>query len=105
MDFRRGTHANPEDNCEYHNRMLVRSLARENKTPVVAIDAVHEGIPQAEGAKLDDAVFNGLAKRLELAEEARVLVIHNLKVEHGLMNGTQGVVKAIVCTRCAPEPR
>ena len=29
---------------------------------------------------------------LDLCEGARVLLTHNLAVEHGLMNGTQGVV-------------
>ena len=40
--------------------------------------------------------FNGLPAELEIAEEARVILIHNLAVELGLMNGTQGVVKQIV---------
>ena len=49
MDYRRATARNPEDNCEYHNRMLCRSLAREQKQPVIAFDAVHEGLGQVEG--------------------------------------------------------
>ena len=40
--------------------------------------------------------FNGLAAQVELVEEARVILIHNLAVEYGLMNGTQGVVKQMV---------
>ena len=48
MDFRRATTANPEDNCEYYNRMLNRALARERKEPVVAFSAVHDGITQTQ---------------------------------------------------------
>ena len=40
--------------------------------------------------------FNGLTHELELAEGARVILTHNLSVEHGLMNGRQGVVRQIV---------
>ena len=40
--------------------------------------------------------FSGLAPTLELSEGALVIVTHNLSVDHGLMNGTQGVVKQIV---------
>ena len=96
MDFRRTTATNPEANCEYHNRMLRRSLARENKQPVVAIEAVHAGISHAQGMKLDETAFNGLVARVEVSEEARMLIIHNIDVENGLMNGTQGTLKAIV---------
>ena len=96
MEFRRETAAHPEDNCEYYNRMLLRSLARQHKQPVVGIAAYHEGISHAEGQKLDDERFSGLAKHIELADEARVLITHNLHVEFGLMNGAQGVVKGIL---------
>ena len=88
MEFRRETAAHPEDNCEYYNRMLLRARARQQKQPVVAISALHEEISHAEGLKLDDERFSGLAKQLELAEEARVIT-HNLHVEFGLMNGAQ----------------
>ena len=46
--------------------------------------------------KLDESRFNGLAAQVELCEGARVILIHNLAVEFGLMNGTQGEVKQIV---------
>ena len=46
--------------------------------------------------KLGEERFNGLAAQVELVEEARVILIHNLAVEYGLMNGTQGIVKQIV---------
>ena len=46
--------------------------------------------------KLGEERFNGLAAQVELVEEARVILIHNLAVEYGLMNGTQGVVKQII---------
>ena len=96
MEFRRETAAHPEDNCEYYNRMLLRARARQQKQPVVGISAHHEGISHAEGQKLDDERFRGLARHLELAEEARVIITHNLHVEFGLMNGAQGTVKGIL---------
>ena len=46
--------------------------------------------------KIDESRFNGLAPHLELCEGARVILIHNLAVEFGLMNGTQGIVQQIV---------
>ena len=54
--------------------------------------------------KLDENRFNGLAPQLELCEQARVIQIHNLGVEFGLMNGTQGVVQQIVFAKgCHPR--
>ena len=46
--------------------------------------------------KLSEETFEGLAATLELSEHARVILTHNLCVQHGLMNGTQGVVRQIV---------
>ena len=40
--------------------------------------------------------FNGLANELEVAVGARVILISNLAVEHGLMNGTQGTILRII---------
>ena len=60
------------------------------------MDAEHEGIAQSEGMKLPEDRFNGLTSVLEVAEGARVILIHNLAVEYGLMNGTQGIIKEIV---------
>ena len=96
MDYRRATAANPEDNCDYYNRMLCRSLARERKQPVVAFDAIHEGISQTQGLAMEEAHFNGLASRLEISDEARILLTQNINPGVGLMNGTQAVVKKIV---------
>ena len=45
---------------------------------------------------MNDDVFRGLSKDLEVAEGARIILTHNLAVEQGLMNGTQGVIKEIV---------
>ena len=103
MEFRRETAAHPEDNCEYYNRMLLRARARQHKQPVVGISAHYEGISHAEGQKLDDERFSGLATHLELAEEARVIITHNLHVEFGLMNGAQGTVKGILFARNQPR--
>ena len=78
MESRRETSHNSDDNCEYYSRMLLRSLGRQHKQPVLAISAYHEGISHGEGCKLDDERFSGLAKNLELADEARVIITHNL---------------------------
>ena len=96
MDFRRTTEDNPEENCECYNKAYLRAMAHKDNLPVIRVDAEHDGIEQAEGLKLDESRFNGLAAQVELCEGARVILIHNLAVEFGLMNGTQGVVKQIV---------
>ena len=44
---------------------------------------------------MPDEKFMGLPKRLELAVGAPVLLLHNLAVEHGLVNGAQGVIRDI----------
>ena len=96
MDFRKETTKNPENNCTYYNKMCLRKLAVANKKPVMTIEAQHEGIAQTEGLKIDSERFNELGAVLEVAEEARVILIHNLHVAHGLMNGTQGTIKRVV---------
>ena len=75
--------------------MLCRSLARERKQPVVAFDAIHEGISQAQGLAMEESQFNGLASRVELSDEACVILTQNINPEVGLMNGTQAVVKRL----------
>ena len=64
--------------------------------PVIAFDAVHEGCSHEEGLAADETDFRGLSARLELAVGAPVLLLHNLAVEHGLINGSQGKVVEIV---------
>ena len=98
MEFRRTTEGNPEHNCDFFNRMKLRRLAQETNTSVARFVAVHEGIPHSDGLRLDAAVFSGLPADLELAEGALVIIILNLAVEHGLMNGTHGIVTKIVYT-------
>ena len=44
MDLRKDTDKNPEDNCNYYNRMQLRRHAKENDKPVVHFLATHEGI-------------------------------------------------------------
>ena len=63
--------------------------------PVIRFAARHEGMSDREAAELTPDEFN-LMPELELCEGARVLLTHILAVEHGLMNGTQGVVQQIV---------
>ena len=96
MDFRKATDDNPEENCEFYNKSFLRGMARRDGVPIVRIAAQHDGIAQDKGMKLPEERFSGLPSELELAEEARVILIHNLAVEHGLMNGTRGVLKEIV---------
>ena len=95
MDFRRITEGNPEDNCDYYNQQKLRSHAKEQHLTVVGFDALHENCSQQEGLEKEDNSFMGLPKRLELCVGAPVLLLHNLAVEHGLMNGSQGKVVEI----------
>ena len=96
MDFRRATDNNPEDNCEFYNKGYLRNMARTKNVPVIRFDALHEGVSQIEGLKIGEEAFQGLASTLEIAENARVILFHNLAVQHGLMNGTQGQIEQIV---------
>ena len=96
MEFRRTTEQNEEDNCEHYNRQRVRAYAKEERLPVIAFDAVHEGISQTRGLEAADEEFGGLSKRLELAIGCPVILTHNLSVDHGLINGSQGVVNEII---------
>ena len=81
MDFRRTTEENPEENCEAYNKAHLRAMAQQQKLPVIRIDAEHTGIAQEEGMKMGEERFNGVAAQVELVEEARVILIHNLAVE------------------------
>ena len=96
MEQRRQTDANPENNCERYNRSKLVHCARERTVPIVRFEAQHDGVRQEEGMAMDDQLFSGLSKNLEVSEHARVIITANLSVEHGLMNGTQGVVKQII---------
>ena len=69
------------------------------KVPVARFEALHDGIEHESGLKLDDSDFMDLPNILELAEEAPIIVILNLAIEHGIMNGTRGTVKGILYTK------
>ena len=71
-------------------------LSKDKDVPVARFNASYEGVTCEEGAKYDDGAFRGLVHQLELCEEAPVLLTENLWVQAGLMNGTRGVIKAIV---------
>ena len=80
-------------------------MAQKDNLPVIRIDATHTGTTQEEGVKMGEERFNGLAAQVELTEEVRAILIHNLAVEYGLMNGTQDIVKHIFFRdRTSPEP-
>ena len=99
MDYRRETKNNPENNATHYNRMKLRRHALKVKMPVARFEAHHEGIEHDAGLKLDDGDFRNLPNILELAEEAPVIVVLNLAIEHGIMNGTRGTVKEILYTK------
>ena len=109
MDFRRTTDSNPEHNCDFYNRMKLRSMATEARTSVARFASLHHNILQSEGLRLEATVFKGLPADLEIAEGALVLITLNLAVEHGLMNGTHGVVKKIIYSQgknpCCQDPQ
>jgi len=96
MDFRKDTAATAEGNCELYNRRQVRALARRQKVPVIAWDAWREGARSEDARLLDEERFNQLSARLELCAGANVLLIRNLRVPTGLLNGAQGTVVDIV---------
>ena len=96
MEFRCTTEANEEDNYEYYNRQRLRVMAKTRGVPVIAFDAVHDGKPQQDAMEIADASFSGLQRRLELAEGARIILTHNLSVEHGLINGSQGAIVSLL---------
>ena len=96
MDFRKESTKNPENNCTYYNRMQLRKLAADKRAPVMKIVAQHEGVDQREGLEIDAERFNQLEAVIEVAEEARIILVHNLHVAYGLMNGTQGTIKRVV---------
>ena len=97
MEFRReqGGVAADQDSCEAYNRRKLHALASEER-PIAKFTASYTGVTSAEGEDFDDELFNGLPHTLELCEGAPVIYLHNLWVAAGLMNGTRGIVRAIV---------
>ena len=55
MDFRRDTETNPEDNCNFFNRMRLRRHATEHKKQVAEFKAWHQGISEEAGAQIDES--------------------------------------------------
>ena len=72
---------------------------REINRPVAVIKAVHSG-PNAHKASSDDA--GGLDAVVHIATTARVMLIANLWVEAGLVNGALGTVVSICYENGAP---
>ena len=97
MELRRTTDNHEEEHCEFYNHQHLRAQAQKKaKDPAIAFDAVHEGTAQENGMTMRVELFNALPRRLELAVGAPVLLLHNLAVEHGFMNGSLGTVVDIV---------
>ena len=96
MEFRRTTEQNEEHNCEHYNRQRLRVMANTSGVPVFAFDALHDGKPHADAMHIDDGSFAGLQKHLEIAEGALVILTHNLAVELGLINGSQGKIVCVI---------
>ena len=55
MEFRKTTDASPEHNCDFFNRMKLRRLAQEKNTSVARFRALHGGIDNKEGLRLDSS--------------------------------------------------
>merc|ERR1712115_438797 len=56
------------------------------------------GVSQEEGMKLKPELFQNLDPTLELAVGSLVVITANLAVEHGIMNGTRGILREILYT-------
>ena len=63
---------------------------------MIAFDAFHEGVSQADGFAMDERQFNGLGASFELSEEALLFLTQSLKPEVGLMNGTRAIAKRVI---------
>ena len=97
MEFRKEREdEDPTGSCEAYNRRHLYMLAKETDVPVARIQAAHEGIDDEEGAALPEELFSGLTSVLEICEGAPIIYTHNLWVSAGLMNGTRGIIRAIV---------
>ena len=76
--------------------MRLRQHAKARGVPVAHFQASHAGTAQEDGMQIDDAFFKGLEKWMEIAQDSRVILTHNLIPEQGLMNGTQSNVKRVI---------
>jgi ATP-dependent DNA helicase PIF1 len=89
QEFKNAIHLYPTiEAVAEHNLMKLK----QNNQPITMIKAVHSGHNAAKDSS-DDA--GGLEPVLYLAHNARVMLISNLWVEAGLVNGAIGTVKAI----------
>ena len=100
MEFRKEReNDSANDSCEAYNRHQLYLLAKETNVPVARITAYHETTDKhthKELAALSEENFNGLPNEIDLCEGAPILYTHNLWVDAGLMNGTRGIIRAIV---------
>ena len=95
--FENALHLHPlKQSVAEHNALKLRQLGR----PVAAIKAIHSGT-NASKATTDDA--QGLEPIVHLSHGARVMLIANLWVEAGLVNGAMGTVHSI-CYRNGGPP-
>ena len=73
----------------------MEELSRRSGKPILSIRASHEKPKKAVDMRCEamrDDDFEGLKARLDLCEDARVLLTSNEWVEAGLMNGAMGRV-------------
>ena len=89
FEFENALHLHPlKQSVAEHNALKLRQLGR----PVAAIKAIHSGT-NASKATTDDA--QGLEPIVHLEHGARVVLIANLWVEAGLVNGAMGTVHSL----------
>ena len=88
-----------DDGADRLNEQQLFQVAKQNGVPVLDSLAYH-AIPEREKSsrpdQMDDDDFRGLASSLELCDGSRVLLMQNLWVEAGLMNGAMGTVRGFV---------
>ena len=98
MDTRRKK-ANGDDGADQINEKELEKVALKTRKAIIAIRSYHAKLAKEHHLKpelTEGDDFRGLLAELRLCEGARVLLIHNVWVEAGLMNGALGIVRGFV---------